>query len=372
MSVRKRKWITSGGEAREAFIVDYVDQEGNRHIRTFDRKGEATDYAATVKVDISKGVRTASKMTVAEAAEAWIKRVEADGAERTTIRQYRQHINLHIVPRIGKTRLSELTPGRAEWLRDDLLKNLSRPMARKVVTSFKSLLKASKHAHVASDVSIKRNPREKRPLEVGKDIPTPNEIKRMIEAAKGGRRYALLLVAALTGLRSSELLGLRWRDVDLKAGELHVRQRADRYNEIGHPKSKAGVRSIPLAPDVLSALKEWKLACPKGEAGVVFPTGAGKIEHHKNVLRSLEPILKAAGIVDKAGDPKYALHAFRHFFASWCINRKADGGRELPPKVVQYLMGHSSIVMTLDLYGHLFPRSDDQTDLAEAARALLA
>ena len=371
MSVRKRKWITSGGEAREAFIVDYVDQEGNRHIRTFDRKGEATDYAATVKVDIRRGVHTASKLTVAEAAEAWIKRVEADGAERTTIRQYRQHISLHILPRIGRTKLSELTPAAVERFRDDLLKSLSRPMAKKVLTSFKSLLRAAKHVHVAGDVSIKRNPRDKRPLEVGRDIPTPGEVKRMIEAAKGSKRYALLLVAALTGLRASELRGLRWTDVDLKAGELHVRQRADRFNAIGHPKSKAGVRSIPLAPDVLTALKEWKLACPKGEAGLVFPTSTGQIEHHKNMLRGLEPILKDARVVDKSGEPKYALHAFRHFFASWCINRKADGGRELPAKVVQILLGHSSIVMTLDRYGHLFPRGDDRAELAAAANALL-
>src|SRR5262249_8399091 len=145
MSVRKRKGITSQHEEREAFIVDYVDQQGEGHIRTFDRKGDATDYAATVKVDIRQGIHTASKPTVAEAAEAWVKRVEADGAERTTIRQYQQHINLHILPQIGRTKLSELTLAGVERFRDNLLKNLSRPLARKVFTSFKSLLKASKH-----------------------------------------------------------------------------------------------------------------------------------------------------------------------------------------------------------------------------------
>src|SRR5215471_6167743 len=200
MSVRKRNWVTSRGEAKEAFIVDYVDQEGHRHIRTFDRKGEATEYAATVRVDIAKGVHTASKLTVAEAADAWVKRVAAEGAERSTTRQYRQHISLHILPRIGRTKLSDLTPTAVERLRDDLLKNLSRPMAKKVLTSFKSLLRAAKHAHVAGDVSIKRSPRDKRPLEVGRDIPTPGEIKRMVAAAKDGKRHALLLVAALTGL----------------------------------------------------------------------------------------------------------------------------------------------------------------------------
>jgi integrase len=84
-----------------------------------------------------------------------------------------------------------------------------------------------------------------------------------------------------------------------------------------------------------------------------------------------------APTVDRKGKPvvtaKYTgLHAFRHFFASWCINRKADGGLELPPKVVQERLGHSSIGMTMDVYGHLFPRGDDGTELAAAAAHLFA
>jgi len=131
-------------------------------------------------------------------------------------------------------------------------------------------------------------------------------------------------------------------------------------------------RTIPLAPEVLTVLKEWKLACPKGEGGLVFPTSTGRVDHHANMLRSLAPVIIAAGVVNKNGKPKYALHALRHFFASWCINPKDRAGRELPPKVVQQLLGHSSIVMTLDRYGHLFPRGDDRAELAKASSALLA
>jgi integrase len=70
---------------------------------------------------------------------------------------------------------------------------------------------------------------------------------------------------------------------------------------------------------------------------------------------------------------KYSgLHSLRHFFASWCINRKVDGGLELPAKVVQERLGHSTIAMTLDIYGHLFPRHDDSEELAAAERALLS
>jgi integrase len=236
-----------------------------------------------------------------------------------------------------------------------------------------ALLKAAKHAHVAADVSVGRSKRSELKLEVSRDIPSPAEIKRLVNAVKDNERmHALLLTAALCGLRASELRGLRWADVDLKAGELHVRQRADRYNVIGALKSASSTRTIPLAPDLMAALRVWKLACPKGELDLVFPTGTGAIMYHRSMLDSLAPVMVAAGVVNKQGKPKYGLHAFRHFFASWCINRRADGGRELPAKVVQGLLGHGSIVMTLDRYGHLFPRGDDRAELAAAASALLA
>ena len=237
-------------------------------------------------------------------------------------------------------------------------------------TSFKSILKIAKHSNVADGLSIGTEKR-KRKLEAGRDFPKTGEIGRLINAAKDDKRRALLLVAALTGLRASELRGLRWIDVDLKAGELHVRQRADRYGQIGTPKSNSSARTVPLDQGTISALKHWKLACPKGEAGVVFPSSTGRIEHHSNMLKSLTPVMKAAGVVDSHGEPKYALHAFRHFFASWCINPKERGGRALQPKVVQQLLRQSSIVMTLDRYGHLFPRGDDRVELDASARALL-
>jgi integrase len=117
-------------------------------------------------------------------------------------------------------------------------------------------------------------------------------------------------------------------------------------------------------------LKQWKLACPKGEADLVFPNKNGVVWHYDNCMRAVNPVMCKAGVVDKAGEPKYALHAFRHFFASWCINPKDRGGRELPAKVVQEWLGHSSIKMTLDIYGHLFPRSSDSAEIAASEKAL--
>jgi len=98
----------------------------------------------------------------------------------------------------------------------------------------------------------------------------------------------------------------------------------------------------------------------------------GGIEWHTNIInRAWWPLQVAAGVKDRDGKAKYTgLHALRHFYASWCINREADGGLELPAKVVQERLGHSSITVTLDTYGHLFPRGDDSAKLAEAESRL--
>ena len=115
----------------------------------------------------------------------------------------------------------------------------------------------------------------------------------------------------------------------------------------------------------------------------MFPSSGGMVEHHTNIVdRGLDPTQIAAGVtVNEKGQGRRAApvrakytgpHALRHFYASWCINRRADGGLELPPKVVQERLGHSSIMMTMDVYGHLFPRGDDSAELAAAERSLLA
>jgi len=378
--VWQRKWMTATGEQRSAWVADYFSSQGERHIKTFALKKDATRYLEQVMTDVRRGVHTAPSrsVTVSEAGLDWIKRVEANGmrgkgpAEQGTLYQYRQHLNLHIAPRIGGMKLANLTKKSVESFRDDLLANMSRALAKKVLTSLKSILRAANYAHVAADVSIGMSKRHKRHIEAGMDFPTPAETKRIFDAAKDGKRRALLLTAALTGLRASELRGLRWRDVDLNGRELHVRQRADRFCKLGSPKSAMSRRTMPLPAELVTALKECKLACPKGELDLVFPTAGGKVEQHKSVLESIAPIFIAAGVVDRQGAPKYGLHALRHFFASWCINPKDRGGRGLSAKEVQALLGHETIQMTMDVYGHLFARGDDQGELdASTARLLV-
>ncbi|PWE57911.1 site-specific integrase [Metarhizobium album] len=397
MSVRKREWTNPKGDKKQAWVVDYIDTAGKRRLKTFRLKKEADQFAATASVEVREGVHVADSATVTiqQAGKLWLKSGDAAGLERTTVDQRRQHLNLHIIPFVGAVKLSKVT---APWVRafQDQLRSEGRSaaMVKRVTISLGSILADAQGrglvvrnaVHELSKARSGAKASEKRAkarLRVGVDIPTNAEIRAILEAATG--RYRPLLVTMIfTGLRASEARGLRWDDVDLKKGALHVRQRADRYGEIGMPKSGSGQRTVPLPPMVTNTLKEWRLACPASEADLVFPNQAGNIEFHNNMLhRGLWQTEITAGVtvetakVDEGGNPilaaKYSgFHALRHWYASWCINRKADGGLELTPKAVQTRMGHSSIQVTFDTYGHLFPAADEGAEMAAAEQALFA
>jgi integrase len=402
MSIRKRTWKTAKGETKEAWVVDYVDQAGKRRLKTFAKKKLADAYHSRANVEVSQGVHTpdSASVTVAEAADRWIASCEARESarrlERSTIDSYRSHVKFHILPFLGRVKLSQLSAPMVCDFQDKLRRgdpapgegdgNVRSPaMVKKIVGSLGALLaNAHRRGLVARNVvrelrsfdeqgvDNRADKRQKGKLRVGVDIPTRQEIKALVDSLQG-RWRPMILTAIFTGLRSSELRGLRWIDVDLKKNELHVRQRVDQYREFGAPKSGSGERTIPLPPIVANTLKEWKLACPKGRDDLCFPTSKGTPENHANLInRGLIPAWIAAGVIGHGGGAKYTgLHALRHFYASWCINSKADGGLELSAKAAQARLGHSTIMMTYDTYGHLFPRDDNGSELADAERSLL-
>jgi len=375
MSIRKREWTTSDGAKRQAFVVDFKNSEGVRERKHFARKKDAEAWWGSQQgaVAIQEGTYVSDRksITVAEAGADWIKRAELDKRERSTVAQYRQHVEQHINPRLGAVKLSKLTTPGVERFRDELLEALSRPMAKKVLTSFKGLLKEAQRRgkvpqNVALPVTVRMAKRDKRKVEVGVDVPTPDEVRQIVAAAKGPWR-PLLITAIFTGMRSSELRGLTWDGVDFDDRVIRVRQRADRWHELGELKSHAGDRDIPMPPLVLNTLKEWKLACPKGKLGLVFPTEKGKVQSQANIYaRGLGGTLKACGLVDDKGRQKYGMHALRHFYASWLI------GQGFRPKRVQELLGHSSIQQTFDVYGHWFKdEEDDHERLAAGELAVI-
>jgi len=354
-SVYKRTWSGQHGRERVRWVAAYKDQHGRRHNKGFKGRKDAKAFLVMTEGEIVRGIHTpeSTSITVSGAAALWLKRGELEQLERSTLRQYRVHVEQHIVPLIGAVKLARLSTPVVQTFRDKLLETRSRALSRKILASLKSIIgEAMRRGLVAQNtttaVLIDTKKRSDGKLTIGVDVPSKAEIALLLDRAEG-RWRAFFVTAVYTGMRASELRGLCWDTVDFERRVIHVRQRADAWGAIGQPKSHASDREIPMAPIVVNTLREWWLACPKGALGLVFPNGNGNVESHANIAgRGFEPLQRAC-----FGKVKYGLHSLRHFFASWAIEQ------DFTPKRLQALLGHSSIQMTFDVYGHLFPSLED-------------
>jgi integrase len=393
MAIRKRTGTTKKG-TQTAWLADYKDADSQRHRKSFPTQREAKQWLARTTVEVQEGTHTpdSATVTVSEAAQLWLKRARREGLEKSTILQYGQHARLHICPEEGGflvdgkpfagVKLSRLTKPMVENFRDFLVDHNSRETARKILTSFKSILNEAKRKglvarNIAEDVTIEEDQRRKLKLAVGRDFPTRGEIQRLMGSAADPFR-PFLVTATFCGLRASELRGLIWDDVLFAKRVIRVRQRADLWGGIDAPKSHGSQREVPMTDMVVCTLTAWKEVCPRkdGKLWLVFPNGVGNVENHPNIQqRGFDPTQIKAGVIGpvigKNGSPvigedgepvvgpKYSLHALRHFFASVIIEQGFS------PKRVQELMGHANIKITFDTYGHLFGWSkDDHAKLA--------
>lgn len=407
MSIRKRILLRTGAIR---WVHDYKDAEGKRRSKEFETKAQAVEHQTTVRGELRAGthVPDSATITIVEAAKLWLERGERAGLEGSTLKQYREHVDLHITPLLGAKKLSQLSQPMVETFKDALLETRSPALTKAVLASLKAILSNARRLgkigrNVAEDVKVEKSNRHKEETR----IPTKDELRALIEKAtelwpltrvtttrKGKQKIIsscwrpLIVTAIFTGLRCSELRGLPWSNVDFATGVIRVRQRADLNNVMGSPKSRAGRRDVPMAPIVARALKEWKLACPMTKLDLVFPAQKkGQVITNGTIHRCCwGPLQKAVGLVqmvprldkegapeiDKAGQPiidavhRYSFHALRHACASLFIE---EGWT---PKRVQVVMGHSTMQMTFDTYGHLFSDPDgDAKAMAKIESRLL-
>jgi integrase len=368
MSIRRRTW-TSAGVRRESWVVDYRDHHGVRRHQTFATRRDAIAWETQTRNELAHGTHTATatSITVEEAFILWLEAGRADW-ERGTLEQRRGHLLHHVAPLLGKVRLAELTlPRINKFIADLRSTDRSRIVAQKVLANLKTAISYAQGQglvaqNVARAAKVKASTRtlSAGPLRPGVDIPSKAELAALLEHASD-RWRALITVLIFTGMRASEIRGLMWKNVDLAAGVLHVRQRVDAWGQAGPPKSRAGSRDIPLPPMVVNALRQARAP----GARWVFANRAGKPYSRQNLQeRVLDPLQVAAGVVDAHGKAKYSFHAFRHSAASLFIELGWS------PKRLQTVLGHASIKMTFDRYGHLFP--DPEADRAAMAKLEMA
>jgi integrase len=391
----ERRPLPSG---KVRWVVRWDGPAGERLSEMFATKGLASEKLA----DVLGGKAGGAKKTLSALCDEFMahaRALEADGTrERSTVEQYRVHIDHIKRDALGGTKLHQLKTPEVQKALDRLRAGgMTAVTAKKVRSTLGRVVKfgIQRGALIADPVRATQIEEQARPDLGDEDgpvvIPSQAELGRLLEAADAravhdkGRAAALVRTLLFCGLRMSEVRGLPNRVVNLSgpSPSLKVVQRADRWQTIGQPKSVKSRRKLPLGPDTAKALKIWTLAAPVGELGLVFPNGSGNCESLANIYNRIwAPLCGEAGLADRVtrrrkdrntGEPRdvelwrprYSPHTLRHAFASILI---AGGSK---PKKVQTLLGHGSIKLTLDLYGHLWPEDEEDQAIAAAGEALI-
>lgn len=317
-------------------------------------------------------------ITLGQWLDKWMTEYKKGQLRPLTYQSYMGTIERHVKPALGRIPLAKLQAHMIQSFYNEKLtsgrKDGRGGLSTREVRYFHAIIhgaleQAVKEGLLARNVAAATSPptvknKPMRPL-------TEDELLAFLAAAREERFFAAYLLAATTGLRRGELLGLCWDSVDLTGGALVVqRQLLPLKNDEGKltvvlddaTKSQSGRRSIALTEDAVCALKahrkkqlEEKLLLGPAyqDHGLVFCNEDGTPLDPRSFTRRFQRVL------EKAGLPKVRLHDLRHTHASLLLSRGVH------PKVVQERLGHASITMTMDLYSHLFP------NLQEAAAATL-
>lgn len=250
--------------------------------------------------------------------------------------------------------LSEIRPLDLQRLYKEKLKALS---PRSVQIIHGTIHKALKQAVTWDLVEKNAAERVTRPKTQPKEIRTltKEEVGRLLQKVRGHRFEPVYVLAVTTGMRQGEILGLKWEDIDLESGTLRVRRTLWK-GKTSAPKTRNSVRSIPLGIRAVETLRDYRARCETGEVPLsewVFSTRNGTpINVHNLLNRSWYPLLEEMGL------EKIPFHNLRHTCATLLLSA------DVHPKMVQSLLGHSSIEITLDTYSHVLPGMDERVATA--------
>lgn len=331
-------------------LVKYVDGKPKYKTVTAKTQEACRKKLEELKRQHEKGVLNLEKLSVADYLEQWLE-TKAKQVKPRTVYDYRYNFTRYVNPKIGALELTKANPliiqGMLNGIADEVSADRANKVRRDLYGAFRQAVKwrlLMSNPIEATD-TFKH---EKAPMQMWQ----PDEALRFIEAAKAHPLFALFYLAMATGMRRGELLGLRWQDIE--GSSISVRQT---YARVGNqllfstPKTRKGVRRIPLSEDVLHVLAEHRLSQDRqrnflAEAwqdyGLVFTSEVGTPIDPDNLKRA------RYRLADVAGVPRVRLHDLRHLYASLMIKRGFSAS-ELAER-----LGHARSSFTLDVYTHLF------------------
>ena len=338
------------------WVAQVKPVDGTRVYRYARTRAEAAAKLTLLLKAASDGLpMPPERQTVGAYLEEWLETTAKPGLRPASYVSYAGIVRGHLVPELGKVPLSRLTPQQVQAMMN---RKLEAGLSPRRVDYLRGVLRralndALRWGLVARNVATlvrppKRERFEIRPLD-------PAQARAFLEAVRGDRLEALYSVALAIGLRQGEALGLRWEDVDLEAGLLHVRkalQRIDEQWQFVEPKSPRSRRTVHLPAVVVESLwahraaqrEERLLAGAEWEDwGLVFTTPLGRPLDASNVTHAFQRHVARAGL------PRQRFHDLRHACASLLLAQGVN------PRVVMEVLGHSQITLTLDTYSHVIP-----------------
>lgn len=389
--IRKRKLPSGKIRWQVIWDADVADTDEKivdrpRMTAMFDTQAEAKTKLASIELEKPKPSAPFTDLTK-NFLEYFEQLVEKGQRERSTLRQFRQHINLHILvdQKIAQAKCGDIDTVFVQLFLDRLGGRVSPKMAVKVRGTLSRLFdhgmrRGFVKANPVGASKIEVTHRPKAGAEEHFYLPPKNDLRALLGAAKRfdntGRADAAIHLLMFGGFRMSEFRGL-WKascELEPNCAKVKIVRRADRYNELGPVKSAAGLRTIEIGNDTATAIRAYFKTCTT-ESDLVFPNEEGNVWNYPNFWhRFWVPLMNAAGLVTgepasktvrewseaQAGfkQPAFGPHTLRHVYASLQIEQGVT------PKRLQKLMGHATLKLTLDTYGHLWP--DESADRARA------
>jgi integrase len=369
---------------RSRYVADFRDQNGRRRIEvpegTFDTKAEQKRAAKELLdrrlLEVRQHTYTPDRQRLDFAALCDLFLASKVKARKTTIDGYRELINCYLAPYFGSRKVETLTRFQVEQFRNEMAAGTPAAVAKareeqlekqkttdkpnrlrlltpgprttnKCLTLLVGILGyAVEHGFASRNAASNMDKLPKADGEGGvieQNVLTPQELRKLIDA--GADPWALpIMFAAFTGCRQAEGAGLQWGDIDWsrRTAEIRRQWRRDAFYE---PKTKSSRRTVELPDELVSALKRWRLRCPKGEHDLVFPDAKGRPMHGSDLLRTgLHAALRRAGL------RKVRFHDLRHSFASNLLGAGTD------IVTVSKALGHANVHITLTTYAHAIPR----------------
>ncbi len=297
------------------------------------------------------------RIKVGEYLQEWLENARPSLRAKTGY-QYDKVIENHILPFIGDLPMKALTPQRVEHFYGELLQKGrgARTVRYTHGVLHKALEKAVRYGLIAVNPAHGASLPQQNHQEM--QVLDESQVGMFLATASGNRLEALFHLAAVTGMRQGELFGLKWSDVQWRAGVLHVQRQVQRVPKKGwsfvEPKTRAGRRMVPIGTGAIEALLRQKerQALEREVAGsrwqehdLIFSTTVGTPMDPQNLMKDFNAVLKQAEL------PKIRFHDLRHTAASLMLNHG------VPVLVVSRILGHANPSITLNTYGHLYQES---------------